>query len=81
MYHGCAKCGFALGEAGENYKLHALREDLSVMAASPRIADPITYIDNKVSFRHFYCPGCGTLLDTEIAADDVAPLRDIEIQV
>ncbi|MBP8309078.1 MAG: hydantoinase B/oxoprolinase family protein [Burkholderiaceae bacterium] len=81
VYHCCAKCGFALGAAGENYKLQALREDLSVMAASPRIADPIVYIDNKVSFRHFYCPGCGTLLDTEIAADDVEPLRDIEIHV
>ncbi len=80
-YHACAKCGCALGDARESFKRHALREDLPITAASPRIADPAVYIDNRVSFRHFYCPGCGTLLDTEVAADDVPPLHDIEIRI
>jgi N-methylhydantoinase B len=81
LFHACASCGCALGDLSANYKSHALREDLPITAASPRIGDPAVYIDNPVSFRHFYCPGCGALLDTEVACDDVAPLRDVELHL
>ena len=39
------------------------------------------YIDDRPVFRQFFCPGCGALIENEIArtADDV--LRDIELEM
>lgn len=75
------RCGQELGPAGSNFKLGALVRELPLTEANPHVRDPALYIDNKVVFRHFYCPSCATLLQTELAVDDESPQWDIRVEV
>ncbi len=62
----CARCGFVLCSARENYKAHALRIDRPIQAGNPLIGDPKRFIDAEVQFRQFYCPACGGLIEYEV---------------
>ena len=73
----CRRCGHGLGPAGRNYKLGALVRDLPVTEGNPTLRDPAIYADDTVAFRQFVCPGCATLLETEIAIAGAPPQWDI----
>jgi len=75
----CARCGHALGPAGENYKVHALRRDRPIQSANPLIGDPQRFIDARVEFRQFYCPACGGLRENEVCRAEDPLLHDIEL--
>jgi N-methylhydantoinase B len=75
----CAKCAADLGPVRENYKDHCVRRESDISAANPNIGDYKRYIDDKPVFRQFYCPGCGALIENEIARADDEVLRDIEL--
>jgi N-methylhydantoinase B len=77
----CARCGWLLGPATENYKTHALRVDRPIQAANPLIGDPRRFIDADVEFRQFYCPACGGLLENEVCRAQDAVLWDIQLMV
>jgi N-methylhydantoinase B len=79
MHTACAKCATDLGGVSENYKDHALREDNDIRHANPNIGDYQRYIDERPLFRQFFCPGCGALLENEVAREGDPLLRDIEI--
>ncbi|MCB1746686.1 MAG: hydantoinase B/oxoprolinase family protein [Gammaproteobacteria bacterium] len=76
-YWACAKCSADLGPADSNYKDHCIREDRPVSASNPLIGDPGRFIDDDVSFRQFYCRGCGALIDNEIAVSAEPLLHDL----
>jgi N-methylhydantoinase B len=67
LYWCCARCSADLGPAAGNYKDGCMREDRPVEASNPLAGDPARFIDDAVEFRQFYCPGCGTLIENEIA--------------
>ena len=46
--------------------------------ANPNVGDRL-YIDNRPMFRQFFCPGCGALIENEIALADDPVLCDIEL--
>ena len=75
----CAKCDTDLGPANENYKEHCLREESEINRANPNIGDYKVYIDVRPVWRQFFCPGCGALIENEIAREGEEILRDIEI--
>ncbi len=77
--YGCLRCQESLGPVGSNYKLTALVEESDLSDANPYVGDPARYVDEKMVFRRFYCPGCAVLLDTEVARAQDPPLQDIEI--
>ncbi|HYN12194.1 MAG TPA: acetone carboxylase subunit gamma, partial [Burkholderiales bacterium] len=79
LRYGCAKCGTDLGSIRENYKAHCVRNDLPIEAANPIVGDPKRFIDPLPQFRQFCCPGCGLLIENEVAVADDPPLRDVEI--
>jgi acetone carboxylase gamma subunit len=60
------RCGHAIGPASENYKLHVLMREGPVQNAGPWV-DPNRIGDDRFVCREFFCPGCATLLDVEIA--------------
>ena len=66
-HHRCARRHADLGPAHDNYKDHCLREDRPVAHAVPLLGDPARYIDATPEFRQFFCPGCGGLIENEIA--------------
>ena len=80
----CSKCDRVLGSARKNYK-----EGCLVYERDPsEIYTP--QIEGKYSFSpdpswcrllEFYCPGCGTLIETEVLPPGHPISHDIEIDV
>jgi N-methylhydantoinase B len=79
LHTACAKCATDLGPVRANYKDHAVRVDNEITAANPNVGDWKRYIDERPVFRQFFCPGCGALLENEIAREGDPVLRDIEL--
>jgi acetone carboxylase gamma subunit len=75
----CAKCDTDLGSARENYKDHCILEEQDIGVANRNIGDYKRYIDAKPVWRQFFCPGCGSLIENEIAREGEEVLRDIEL--
>jgi acetone carboxylase gamma subunit len=83
----CAVCNQPLNSARANYK-----EGLLIHARDPReihrpLIDPKLY---EYTFApdptlcviyEFYCPGCGTLVETEYTVPGHMPLHDIELDI
>ena len=80
LHLACAKCAADLGPVRDNYKNHCVRRESDVSMANPNIGDYRRYIDDRPVFRQFFCPGCGALIENEIARADDPMLRDIELQ-
>ena len=78
-HYGCAKCGTDLGPISHNYKDYCVRNDLPIQASNPIVGDPARFIDPVPQFRQFCCPGCGLLIENEIAVADEPLLKDVEI--
>jgi N-methylhydantoinase B len=78
QHHGCAKCAADLGPVRDNYKDHCTRRESDIGTANPNIGDYRRYIDDRPVFRQFFCPGCGALIENEVARADDPVLRDIE---
>src|SRR3989454_10172715 len=81
MHLCCAKCTADLGSTRDNYKDHCVRRESDVSAANPNIGDYRRYIDDRPVFRQFACPGCGALIENEVARADDPVLRDIELAI
>jgi N-methylhydantoinase B len=77
----CAKCAADLGPASGNYKERCMRHDAEIAASNPNIGDWQRYIDERPVFRQFHCPGCGALVENEIAREGDDLLRDIEVRL
>jgi acetone carboxylase gamma subunit len=74
------RCGYDVGPATENYKLHILQRESPVQRAGPWV-DPHGIGGDRFVCREFYCPGCVTLLDVEIAQRDEPILWDARLDV
>jgi N-methylhydantoinase B len=60
----CRACGYWLGPAFGNWKERASRKETPLAdVGAPTFVTGTT----GVVLRHFYCPSCATLLDTETA--------------
>ena len=77
----CSKCAADLGPVRENYKDQCVRRDADIGAANPNIGDYRRYIDDRPVFRQFFCPGCGALIENEIARENDPVLHDIELHL
>jgi acetophenone carboxylase len=80
----CNRCGRSLGKARENYKKGCL-----VHARDPREIHP-TIVPGTFNFSpdplwvrivEFYCPGCGTQVETEYLPPGHPITHDIEMDV
>ena len=78
-YWACARCSTDLGPTDRGYKEGCIQEDRPVSVANPLIGAPERFIDDPVVFRQFFCPGCGTLIENEIAVQNDPVLSDINL--
>ena len=69
----CAACGHSLGAASGDWKGQAVRREVPLAEAGGQAFD--TGFEGVV-LRHFYCPGCAALLDTETATPQDPVLTD-----
>ena len=77
----CAACSTDLGPISANYKLGCARSDEPITSSNPNVGDWKRYIDQKPVFRQFFCPGCGSLIENEIARWDDPLLVDVEVRL
>lgn len=78
-FHACARCGSELGPLADNYKDHCVLEERTVAHAVPHSGDPHRFVDVAPVFRQFFCPGCGGLIENEVAAEGSAFVRDVAL--
>jgi N-methylhydantoinase B len=76
----CAKCSTDLGSVDSNYKAGCVRNDLPIERSNPIVGDPRRFIDPTPQFRQFCCPGCGLLVENEIAVAGDPVLKDVELR-
>jgi N-methylhydantoinase B len=80
LHLGCSKCAADLGPVHDNYKHHCVRRESDISTANPNIGDYRRYIDDRPVFRQFFCPGCGALIENEVARATDPVLWDIELR-
>jgi len=76
----CARCDCDLGPANGNYKLATRLEQSPISCANPHIQPAYLRVDATLVLRRYHCPGCGLLLDSDVALAEDAPLWDIELR-
>ncbi len=76
---GCIKCAADLGPVSGNYKDACERIDQDITTANPNIGDWQRYIDERPVFRQFFCPGCGALIENEVARESDPVLQDVAV--
>src|SRR6185436_12704906 len=79
LHFCCAKCATDLGSIRDNYKAACARSDRPIQESNPLVGDPRRFIDPLPQFRQFACPGCGLLIENEIAVAEDPLLRDVEL--
>ena len=66
----CRHCTTRIGDTTAEPMAHARRHERPSTEAGPGVhADPAAFVDRKVLLRQAFCPGCLTLLSTEIVPD------------
>jgi N-methylhydantoinase B len=80
-FMACAACETFLGELAENYKSYCIQEEHPISDSNPLIGEPREFIDDDVVFRQFFCPGCGRLIENEVAAKSDPVLQDFSIRM
>ena len=69
----CCRCGHALAPAGQPWKRHAALREIPMRGAGGKAYTGA----HEAVLRQFGCPGCGALLDSEMALPDEPFLDDI----
>jgi acetone carboxylase gamma subunit len=72
----CARCSCVIAPATEHYKEYAPMLVQPTTAISHLQQDSTELLDDPFEFRQHFCPGCGALLESEIARADDPPLRE-----
>ncbi len=73
----CRRCRTSLGDGSESYKHYAATIEQPLADAGERIDDPAYWVDDPLVLCSFVCPGCGTLLELEVARPDDKPIEDV----
>jgi acetophenone carboxylase len=80
----CNRCGHVLGSARENYKRGCLLHDRDPREIhAPLVQGQYTFSPDPLWVRivEFYCPGCGTQMETEYLPPGHPITHDIEIDL
>ena len=80
-FWSCTKCDADLGPLEALYKDGCIREDRHIATSNPLVGEPDRFIDDAVEFRQFWCPGCGALIENEIAVAGDPVLEDLSLKL
>ena len=75
----CAHCGHAVGSSSDWLGQAVVSVRPITEGGSLVPADPSTYVDAQVVFRQAMCPGCLTVVLTEVVERDAPMLRGKEV--
>jgi acetone carboxylase gamma subunit len=72
----CTHCKTRLGETSHDPLANAVKRERPSRDAGPGVhADPKTFTAREIVLRQFFCPGCSTVLATEIVPGDEPSFR------
>lgn len=83
----CRRCNHVHGSARENYKKFLLIYDRNPREIHRPLLDPQRYQFNfspdpkACVIYEYYCPECGTMVETEYTVPGHEPLHDIELDI
>ena len=80
----CDRCGRVLGPARENYKKGCLLHDRDPREIHPPLVEGSFNFSpdpNWIRIVEYYCPGCGTQVDTEYLPPGHPLTHDIELDI
>jgi len=83
----CRRCDKVLGPARENYKRGLLVYDRDPREIHKPLIDPDLYSYTfspdpaYTALLEFYCPQCGTMVETEYTVPGHPPVHDIELDI
>jgi acetone carboxylase gamma subunit len=83
----CRRCRHDLGDARDNYKRGLLVYDRDPREIHKPLLDPGKYAYTfspdpaYTALLEYYCPGCGTLVETEYTVPGHPPTRDINLDI
>jgi acetophenone carboxylase len=80
----CNKCDHELNSVNENYKHGCLIYDRNPNEIhQPHLEGEYTFSPDEewVRLVEFYCPGCGTLVETEVLAPGHPITQDIQLDI
>jgi N-methylhydantoinase B len=67
----CRHCGYEISHGGEDYESRLAMVEGKPEEAGPQVcAEPWRYIDAKVVFRQYCCPGCATAFVTQVVPEN-----------
>ena len=75
----CARCDQGLGVATQSYRHGCCELDLPLGEVSRHFLSPVDEVGEALCFRRFLCPGCGTVIDSQICRPQDAPFEDVEL--
>jgi hypothetical protein len=72
----CTHCKTPLGKSSHEPLANAIRRERPARDAGPGVnADPKNFTTREIVLRQFFCPGCSTVLATEIVPRDEPSFR------
>ncbi|MCL6562950.1 MAG: acetone carboxylase subunit gamma [Firmicutes bacterium] len=81
----CNRCGFEIGSAHHPYKLGLLLRQRDPREVHPVLNDHphfnFSFDPDWIRLIEFYCPGCGTLVETEYLPPGHPLTHDIELDI
>jgi Acetone carboxylase gamma subunit len=78
----CTHCQAPLGKTSKEPLANAIRRERPARAAGPGVhADPKNFTTREIVLRQFFCPGCSTVLTTEIVPSDEPSFRHWSLDV
>lgn len=76
----CTHCGEGLGERTGNWKDAAARRCWPIGERAGQLGTKVKHAASlRLRMWELYCPGCGTLIEAEICAEDEGPAHDIRL--
>lgn len=75
----CARCQTVLERSGEGFRHGCAVIEKDLLAAGRVWKATSHYIDDEVVLREFACPGCGTLLESDVALKGAPYINDRQI--
>ena len=83
----CRRCGHEINSARANYKEGLLVHDRDPKEIHKPLLDPTKYVRTFApdpewcSILEYYCPSCGTMVETEYTVPGHPPLHDMEFDI
>lgn len=80
-YYVCRKCRTVIQDADENYKKGCAKRVTNVEEVGLLPVRPDLFIDDKIVFKEYFCPGCATIFQGDFSKEEDDDIWDIRLSL